>query len=140
MASLDDILTTQKNGVVAINNIALNSGYLFNFLRRSVIYSGAAPTGTYGNLYTVASTTQLTVTTINICNTGTTSQTFYISLVPSGGTAGASNAMFYAAPIQPKMTIQWTGDNVVAASGTIQGYASSADVTFLISGGIGGPR
>lgn len=140
MASLDDILTTQKNGVVAINNISQTLGYMFAFFRQTRLYNGAAPTSTYGTLYTVASTTQLTVTDIEICNTGTAAATFYISFVPSGGTAGTANALFYAAPIQPKMTIQWTGSQVIEAGGTIKGYASSADVTFLINGGLGGPR
>lgn len=140
MASLDDILTTQKNGVVAINNISQTLGYLFAFIRQTRLYNGAAPTSTYGTLYTVASTTQLTVTDICICNTGTTAETFYLSFVPSGGTAGAANALFFAAPIQPKMTIQWTGTQDIDAGGTIQGYASSSSVTFLINGGLGGPK
>lgn len=137
MASLDDILTTQKNGVIAINNLSqyLNSFYLF--FRGSSLVSGAASTGSYATLYTVPTGIQMSITEIDICNTSATPATFYISLVPSGGTAGASNALFYAAPINGNTTVQWTGQLPLAAGGFIAGYASAATVTFKIGGAPG---
>lgn len=137
MASLDDILTAQKNGVVALNNIslALNNQYLYN--KGLPLSRAAAETSGFSTLYIVPSTQQMTIKDIEICNTGTTTAIFYISFVPSGGTAGANNAIFYAAPIPGRTTVQWTGETVLAASSTVQGYASSNAVAITISGGPG---
>ena len=140
MASLDDILTAQKNGVVAINSIAQTMAYDFAYKRGSALSQAPAGTGTYATLYAVPSTTQVTLTDIEICNTGTTNATFYISIVPSGGTAGASNALFYASPILPKMTVQWSGNIVMTAGVSVQAYSSSSDVNIFVTGSPGGPK
>lgn len=137
MASLDDILTTQKNGVIALNNLALTTSYQYAFNKGQILKSGSLGTGGYSSLFTVPSTKQMTVTDIEICNTSAVGAVFYISLVPSGGTAGASNALFYNAPIPAYTTIQWTGNQVIAPSGSIQAYASSNAVTIMVSGGPG---
>lgn len=137
MASLDDILTTQKNGVIALNNLALSTANQYAYNKGLPLTRGTANTVGFANLYTVPSTQQMTITDIEICNTGATSAVFYVSFVPSGGTAGANNALFYAAPIPGRSTVQWTGAQVLAASSTVQGYASSNAVTIMISGGPG---
>jgi hypothetical protein len=136
-ASLDDILTTQKNGVVAINGINLAVTGLFSYLRGSTLSSGAAGTGSYSTLYTVPSGRQMAIVDIEICNTSATPATFYVSLVPAGGTAGASNAIFYAAPIPGNTTVQWTGQQVLEAGGFVAAYASSSSVTIKVGGGPG---
>lgn len=137
MASLDDILTTQKNGVIAINNLGQYLLGISTFMKGVNLSSGAVSTGSYATLYTVPTGKQVAVSDIEICNTGSTSATFYVSLVPSGGTAGASNALFYAAPIPPYTTVQWTGLQVLGAGATVQAYASSSNVTILVSGNPG---
>jgi hypothetical protein len=136
-ASLDDILTTQKNGVVAINGINLAVTGLFSYLRGSTLSSGAAGTGSYSTLYTVPSGRQMAIVDIEICNTAAAPATFYVSLVPVGGTAGASNAIFYAAPIAGNTTVQWTGQQVLEAGGFVAAYASSSSVTIKVGGGPG---
>jgi hypothetical protein len=137
LASLDDILTTQKNGVVALNSLALATSNQYAFLKGQVLTRGSANSSGYANLFTVPSTQQMTINDIEICNTDTAPATFYISFVPSGGTAGANNALFYAAPIAGRTTVQWTGSQVLAPSTTVQAYASSNNVSFMISGGPG---
>lgn len=137
MASLDDILTTQKNGVIAINSINQALVGIYTYTKGAALASGSAGTGTYATLYTVPVGTQMAIVDIEICNTGSTTATFYISLVPSGGTAGASNALFYAAPINGNTTVQWTGQQVLSAGGTVQAYASSSAVTIKVGGGPG---
>lgn len=137
MASLDDILTTQKNGVIAINSINQALVGIYTYTKGAALASGSAGTGTYATLYTVPVGTQMAIVDIEICNTGSTTATFYISLVPSGGTAGASNALFYAAPINGNSTVQWTGQQVLTAGGTVQAYASSSSVTIKVGGGPG---
>lgn len=136
-ASLDDILTTQKNGVVAINGINVAVSGLYAYVKGSPLSSGAAGTGTYATLYTVPTGRQVAITDIEICNTSASPATFYISLVPSGGTAGAANALFYAAPINGNTTIQWTGQQVLQSGGFVSGYASSSAITIKIGGGAG---
>lgn len=137
MASLDDILTTQKNGVIAINGLTQNLGSISSYLKGQPLASGAAGTGAYSTLYTVPAGIQMAIVDIEICNTAAASATFYISLVPSGGTAGAANAVFYNAPIAANTTVQWTGQQVLAAGGFIAAYASASTVTFKFDGGPG---
>lgn len=136
-ASLSDILTTQKNGVVGINNIGQALSGIFAYERGAVLSSGAAGTGSFATLYTVPTGRQMAIVDIEVCNTSATPATFYISLVPSGGTAGASNALFYAAPINGNSTVQWTGQQVLASGGFVAAYASAATVTIKVGGGPG---
>lgn len=137
MAGLDDILSAQKNGVVGINNLATTWVKYYNYIKGATLTGGAAGTGGFAILYTVPTTQSTTITDIEICNTGSTTATFYIALVPSGGTANASTSLFYNAPIPPYTTVQWTGNQVLAAGGTVQGYASSTSVTIKVSGAPG---
>lgn len=137
MASLDDILTTQKNGVVAINGINIATSGLFAYARGRPLASGAAGTGGFSTLYTVPSGIQMAIVDIEICNTSATPATFYISLCAAGQTAGASNAVFYNAPINGNTTVQWTGQQVLLAGGFVAAYASASTVTFKIGGGPG---
>jgi len=133
MASLDDILSTQKNGVVAINALQQFMGYVYNIMRGTPI-SSAASTTSVSTLYTVPSTGQFLLTDIEICNTTATAGTFTIYLVPSGGTASQANALFYLAPINGNSLVQWTGQQSLAAGSTIQGLASATTITIKVSG------
>jgi hypothetical protein len=135
MASLADILTTQKNGVVGINAIAQALNGLLLYSKGDALSSGAAGTGSYSTLYTVPTGFQVAIVDIEICNTSATAATFYVSLVPLGGTAGASNALFYAAPINGNSTVQWTGQQVLDAGGFVAAYASASSVTIKVGGG-----
>jgi hypothetical protein len=137
MSGLTDILTTQKNGVIAINNLGQYINGIYLYAKGTPLSSGAANTGSYSPLYTVPAGTQMAIVDIEICNTSATPATFYVSLVPSGGTAGASNALFYAAPINGNTTVQWTGQQVLAAGGFVAAYASASTVTFKVGGGPG---
>jgi len=136
-ASLSDILTTQKNGVVGINNIGQALTGMYNYTRGTPLASGAAGTGGFSTLFTVPTGRQMAIVDIEICNTSATPATFYISLVPAGGTAGASNALFYAAPINGNTTVQWTGQQVLEAGGFVAAYASASTVTIKVGGGPG---
>lgn len=133
-ASLDDILTTQKNGVVAINGLNQNIGIIATVYRGNPQPSGAAGTSV-GTIYTVPTGQQFTLTDIEICNASATATTFSIYLVASGGTAGTSNALFYSAPINGNTTVQWTGSTALSAGSTVQVSAGAATVSMKISGG-----
>ena len=134
MASLDDILTTQKNGVIAINNLSQNIGYIATVYRGNPLPSGSAGTSV-GTIYTVPSGQQFTLTDIEICNASATATTFSIYLVASGGSAGTSNALFYSAPINANTTVQWTGSTALSAGSTVQASSGSGNVAMKISGG-----
>ena len=134
MASLDDILTTQKNGVIAINNLSQNIGIIAAVYRGGPQPSGNAGT-TIGTVYTVPTGQQFTLTDIEICNASATASTFSIYIVASGGTAGTTNALFYNAPINGNTTVQWTGSTALSAGSTIQASSGSGNVVIKISGG-----
>lgn len=137
VASLDDVLTTQKNGVVGINAISAALAGLYAYTRGTPIASGSAGTGSFATLYTVPTGRQMAIVDIEICNTSAVPATFYISLVPAGNIADATNALFYNAPINGNTTVQWTGQQVLSAGGFVAAYASTSDVTIRVSGGPG---
>ena len=136
MASQDDILTANKNNVVAINNLGGFISTWFNWSRGTNIPRTSASTST-AILFTVPSNVAFTLTDIEICNTSASSATFTIYLVPSGGTASASNALFYSAPINGNSTVQWTGSQYLGSGATIQASASATTVSIMINGGQG---
>lgn len=127
-SSLSDILSALKNGVIAINGLI--SSY------SATLLSQGALTTAYTTLYTTPSTSRVYVNDICVCNTSGSALTVYISLVPLGGTAGASNAIFYNTSIPAYSTMQWTGTQVLNSNSTIQAYASSTSCTVTISGRI----
>lgn len=133
-ASLDDLLTAQKNGVVAINGLNQNIGVIATVYRGNPQPSGATGTSV-GTIYTVPAGQQFTLTDIEICNASATGTTFSIYLVASGGTAGTSNALFYNAPIAKNTTVQWTGSTALSAGSTVQVSAGTTTVAIKISGG-----
>lgn len=156
-AGMDDILTTQKNGVVAINNLATYvkdiSGYI-NDLSPYIEYISNDINGIYKyikgtnlvrtsmplsviTLYTEPLGTEIKITDIEICNTASTAATFSIYIVASGESASTYNALFYQCPIPARSTMQWTGSQVLKANGTIRGYASASTVTVMIDGARG---
>ena len=127
-SSLSDILSALKNGVIAINGLI--SSY------SATLLSQGALTTTYTTLYTTPSTSRVYVNDICVCNTSGSALNVYISLVPLGGTASASNAIFYNMSISAYSTMHWTGTQVLNPSSTIQAYASSTSCTVTISGRI----
>jgi hypothetical protein len=135
-ASLADILTTQKNGVVAINNLGKYIGNTWTFTKGTTMSRVAVPTAT-GTLFTVNAGFQYTLNDIEICNTSSSPQTFTIYLVPSGGTASAANALFYNASIPANTTVQWTGSQILGAGASMQAVASATSVSIMVSAGQG---
>ena len=83
MATLDDILTTQKNGVVAINNLNQTNAYLGGRVTSSTIAAASGAT------LIVTGTGRLINYSITV--KGTCAGTIYNAI--SAGTALASNAL-----------------------------------------------
>ena len=133
-ASASDLLTTQKNNVVAINTVAAFLQVIYNNIPTTQLGQAAAGTSV-GTLYTANSKVAAHINSIVICNTATATANIYLFIVPSGGTAGPSNAIFYGNPLPGNTTLDWQGYLIVPAGGTVQGYASTANVAITLSGG-----
>lgn len=86
--------------------------------------------------YTVPASTRTLVKDITICNTSTTaSNTISIYLIPSGGTAGATNILISNIQLAPSAIFQWEGVQVMNTGDFIQDVASTTGCTINISGG-----
>lgn len=95
----------------------------------------AALTTSYATIYTVPPNTRTFVKDIDVINTTSTAKDIFISLVPSGGTAGTSNALFYQTALPPFTIVQWAGSQIIDAGATIQVKASATGCTITASGG-----
>ena len=92
----------------------------------------AVATTSAATLYTVPGSTRTYLKNIDIVNTSATSASFDIYLVPSAGTAGVGNALFYQQTVAAKTNVQWSGLQVLSAGATIQ-IKASATTTFTIT-------
>ena len=95
---------------------------------------GAITTGSGTLLYTVPTGQRCEVLDINVVNTTASSLDLRLHLVPTGGSADTTNALFYDAAIPGNTTIQWTGIELLNSGDFIQGIGSSAGLTLNISG------
>jgi hypothetical protein len=95
----------------------------------------AALTTSFATLYTTPVSTRTYVKQIDICNTTATSIDVSVCFVPSGGTAGTGNALFYIRPLAGYSTLSWTGSQIMNAQGTLQAKASGVGCTLTASGG-----
>lgn len=86
-------------------------------------------------LYTVPTGVSVVVTAIRICNTTGTAATARLFLVPSGGTADQSTAIYYDYSVPANSTIADDGKHVLEAGGTIQvRVGTGSAITFTASG------
>lgn len=86
-------------------------------------------------LYTVPASTTTIITAIRICNTTSSDATFRLFLVPSGGTADETTAIYYDYNIPANSTFADDGKHVLEAAGTIQVRSDTASaLTFTASG------
>lgn len=92
-------------------------------------------TAAYTVFYKVPPNTRTYIKQFDICNTTVAAITVYVSLVPTGGTAGTTNAILYNTTVAAYSTLQWCGAQIINASGTIQVKASAVGCTITITGG-----
>lgn len=94
-----------------------------------------AATGSYGTIYTVPASTTAVIKEVVICNTTSGAVTLDLSFVPSGGTAGAANAIFSTLSVSANETKIYSMSSVLAAAGTVQAKASAGtSLTLTVSG------
>lgn len=95
----------------------------------------AAVVTSYTIIYTVPVNTRTYVKQIDICNTTNGAITVFVSLVPNGGTAGTSNALYYGQSVAANTTLSYTGVQVLLPGATIQVKGSTTGLTITASGG-----
>lgn len=91
-------------------------------------------TGSGTLLYTVPTAFKTNVTNIDVANTSSSPIDFSLHLVPSGGSASASNMLFPAVTIPGNTMVQWEGTQHMTAAGFIQGIGSASGITVNITG------
>ena len=94
--------------------------------------SPAATTET--NLYTISSNTNVSISSISICNRGSTNATYRIAMRPNGEALESKHYIAYDSTISGNDTIFLTAGLTVDSSDIVTVYSSSASVSFGIFG------
>ena len=89
---------------------------------------------TLTTLYTVPASTQAVVSTITICNTGSSATTYRIAVRPAGAAIATSQYLAYDAALPANDTATLTLGVTLAATDVISVYAGSASVAFAAYG------
>lgn len=95
----------------------------------------SAPSATTAtSLYTVPSATETVVSTLSVCNRGTASGTFRVSVRPDGAALANQHYLVYDASVAAKDTLFLTIGATLDASDVLEVYASTADFSFSAFG------
>ena len=84
---------------------------------------------TLTTLYTVPSSTQAVISTINVCNTASTDATYRIA-VTSGGSPVLGNYIVYGATIAGNETVAFTQGITMDAGDILAVFTNSASIAF----------
>ena len=91
----------------------------------------SAPSATTAtSLYTVPSATETVVSTVTVCNRGSSAGTFRVSVRPDGASLANQHYVVYDASCAAKDTITLTLGLTIDASDVLEVYASTADFSF----------
>jgi hypothetical protein len=85
---------------------------------------------TLSTLYTVPSSTQAVVSTINVCNTASADATYRIAIVPNGVSITNANYIVFNATIAGNETVAFTQGITMDSGDLLRVFASSASVAF----------
>lgn len=96
----------------------------------------AAITAGYTTIYTTPTTpaTRTFLKTMDICNTTAGALGLYLHLVPSGGSAATTNAVYYNTSVAANTTLQWHSCHIMNSGDTIQIKGSGTGLTITASG------
>lgn len=92
----------------------------------------AATTDT--TLYTVPSATETVISTIFICNRGTTAATYRVAIRPDGDTLANEHYIAFDASVAAKESIAITTGITLDAADVVTVRASTADLSFNVFG------
>jgi hypothetical protein len=84
--------------------------------------------------YTTPSARQDVIKDMEICNTSSSAITVTVNVVPTGGSAGTSNAVLYSVSVPGNQTLHWTGTIVMNASDFVSTATSATGITMTASG------
>jgi hypothetical protein len=91
----------------------------------------SAPTAAAdSNLYTVPSATQAIVSTINVVNTGGSTDTVRIAVRPAGATLENKHYIVYNLSLTPTTTFTYTSGATLAATDVITVYSTNGTCSF----------
>jgi hypothetical protein len=85
---------------------------------------------TLSTLYTVPSSTQAVVSTINVCNTASADATYRIAIVPNGVSITNANYIVFNATIAGNETVAFTQGITMDSGDLLRVFASTASVAF----------
>lgn len=95
----------------------------------------SAPSATTATtLYTVPSSTSAVVSTINVCNRGSSNDAFRVAVRPAGASLAASHYLAYDTVIPANDSISITIGVSLATTDVITVYAGTANLTFSAFG------
>ena len=99
-----------------------------------VLGQSAPAATTVTDLYTVPASTEAVLSTIIVCNRGTSAATFRIAVKVNGGTVANEDYIYYDLSIGANDTFAATLGITLDASDVIEVYASNANLTFAAFG------
>ena len=95
----------------------------------------SAPSATTNtDVYTVGSGKQTTVSTITVCNRGTSSATYRIAIRVAGSALSNEEYIAYDAPIGSNDSVTWTIGVTLGAADVVTVYASTANLSINLFG------
>lgn len=99
-----------------------------------VLGQSAPAATTLTTLYTVPAATSVVVSTINVCNRGSTQTTFRIAVRPAGAAVANEHYQYYDCPIEGNDTIAITAGWTLATTDVISVYAGNTSLSFSVYG------
>ena len=95
----------------------------------------SAPSATTATtLYTVPSSTQAVLSTITVCNRGTSTQTYRISVRPDGAGQANQHYVVYDASVGGNQTVALTLGITLGDTDVVTVYNSSGDLSYSAFG------
>lgn len=95
----------------------------------------SAPTATTDTtLYTVPSATETVISTITVCNRGSSSGTYRIAVRPNGTSIANQHYVAYDVSLAAKSTDTWSIGATIDATDVVTVYASTGDFSFSAFG------
>lgn len=99
-----------------------------------VLAQSAPSAATETTLYTCASSNGTTVSTIMVCNTTASGDTFRIAVVPGGGSASTVNWVYYNVSIAANETFAATVGITLENTDVIRIYSTNGYCSFSVFG------
>jgi hypothetical protein len=99
------------------------------------VLAQSAPSATTAtDIYTVAASTQVVISTITVCNRSSSAVTYRIAIRPNGATLANQHYIAYDGSVSANDTIALTLGITADAADVVTVYASTANLTFNLFG------